>query len=127
MIRATVNEVKERSVTTKTTGAEWKRFYADKAYWPEHAYHEDEEIIVDGKPWTWDAELMTVADAAKITVSGGVVYLKEHDREGPSVEAYFKHWRKAQSTVSFSCEAPRDLADAVKAAILAAGGKAQAI
>lgn len=86
-------------MTTKTTGAEWKRFYSDKTYWPKQAYHEDEELIVDGEPWTWTDDMMTIADAAKITVSGGVVYLNENDKNGPTVEAYFKRWRKAQSVM----------------------------
>lgn len=34
-------------MTTKTTGAEIKRFYADPAFWPEDGgdtYHDDEEV-----------------------------------------------------------------------------------
>ena len=114
-------------MTTKTTGAEWKRFYADKAYWPEHSYHEDEELVVGGMTWTWEEEMTTIADAAVITVAGGIVYLADGNTEGPSVESHFRRWRKAQTTVFFSCEAPRDLADAVKSAILLTGGKAYAL
>lgn len=111
-------------MTTKTTGVEWKRFYGDKTAWPEGTWHEDEELTVDGEAWTWDHDMMTIADGAVLTVAGGIVYLNEGDTDGPSVETHFKRWRKAQSTVVFVCEAPRELEEAVRAAIKAAGGKA---
>ena len=36
-------------MTVKTTGAEFKRFYADSEFWPEGASHEGEEILADGE------------------------------------------------------------------------------
>ena len=36
-------------MTVKTTGAEFKRFYADSEFWPEGASHEEEEILADGE------------------------------------------------------------------------------
>ena len=114
-------------MTVKTTGAEWKRFYGDKAVWPEGSHHEDEEIVVDGQPWAWDADMMTIQDSAVLSVAGGIVYTKEHDTDGPSLESYFRRWRKVQNTVFLSCEAPRGSADAVKAAVLAAGGRVHAL
>ena len=109
-------------MTIKTNGAEWRRFYSDQAYWPEGAYHEDEEITIDGRIANGDTNLESVSDSAAMTVAGGAVFLKLGDDDGPSLELHFRRWRKAQSIVSISCEAPRDLADAVKAAIRAAGG-----
>lgn len=115
-------------MTAKTTGAEWKRFYIDKVAWPDGAWHEDEELTIDGRMWDHDKDdLSAPPDNAAMTVAGGIVFMRDGDDDGPSLEAHFKRWRKAQSTVFFSCEAPRDRADAVKAAILAAGGKAQAL
>jgi hypothetical protein len=111
-------------MSAKTTGAEWKRFYSDKAWWPEGAYHEDDEIIVNGAVWTWDEDPMSIRDESIVTVAGGIVYLKEDAHDGPSLEAYFRRWRKAQNTVVFVCEAPKELEQAVRAAVKAAGGKA---
>lgn len=114
-------------MTVKTTGAEWKRFYSDKGAWPDGAWHDDEEITICGEPWNPDNDLMNVSDGEPMTIAGGIVFMNENAADGPSLESHFKRWRKAQSTVFFSCEAPRDRADAVKAAIIAAGGKAQAL
>ena len=36
-------------MTVKTTGAEFKRFYADSKFWPEGAWYEEEEILADGE------------------------------------------------------------------------------
>lgn len=109
-------------MATKTTGIEWKCFYNDDVAWPKDAYHEDEEMTVDGKIWA-DMDMMEIPDIAIVTVAGGVVYLKKDNTTGPTLEAHFKRWRKNQNTVFFSCEAPRDCAESVREAILASGGK----
>lgn len=114
-------------MATKTTGVEWKRYYSDKTAWPDGCWHENEEFIVDGLEWVWDKEMMAIDDAAVISISGGIVYLNQDDTQGPTVEAHFKRWRKMQNTVFFSCEAPRGCAKTVRAAILAAGGRAHAL
>jgi len=41
----------------------------------------------------------------------------------PSFEAYFKRWKKAQTTAIFVVECDLEKLDAVKQAIAAAGGK----
>lgn len=43
-------------MSTNTTGAELKAFYADPSFWPEGAYHDDEEIVTDGVHKTSDIE-----------------------------------------------------------------------
>ena len=60
-----------------------------------------------------------------LTVAGGIVYLKGLE-EGPSLEAYFKRWRKRQTTTVLVVEVPHEAADAVRAAVAAAGGKVRA-
>ena len=110
-------------MSIKTTGAEWNAFYADKEAWPKGAWHEDEDLTIDGKWAGEDYDLANIAPAAAVSVSGGIVYLDGAGAEGPSLESHFRTWRKKQSTARFSCEAPINLADAVKAAIVAAGGK----
>ena len=111
-------------MTVKTTGAEFKRFYFDDAYWPDGAWHEDEEIEVDGSPILEDAALEDVPDSAVMKIAGGtVIGLPDWGDDGPSFEAYFKKWRKAQNTTSLVVECAKDKEDAVRAAIWAAGGR----
>lgn len=112
-------------MAVKMTGAEWNRFYADAEAWPDGAWHEDEEVTVDGKAPPEDFDFSSVPDAAMLTVAGGVVYLKELE-EGPSLEAHFKRWRKRQTTTTLVVDVPHETADAVRAAIAAAGGKVRA-
>jgi hypothetical protein len=109
-------------MSVRTNGAEWKRFYADPTFWPDGAYHEDEEITINGEAADWGVDLTAVADDAVMTVSHGVVFLGEDD-SGPSLETHFKRWRRAQTTVCIACEVHRDKVDAVKSAIRAAGGR----
>ena len=109
-------------MTVKTTGAEFKRFYFDDAYWPDGTWHEDEEIEVDGLPISEDLAIEDVPDTASMRIAGGVV-MGLADGSGPSVESYFKKWRKAQSTVSLLVECDKDKEDAVRSAVRAAGGR----
>ena len=109
----------------KVTGAEWNRFYADAQAWPEGAWHEDEELTVDGEEPPEDFDLAAVPDASMIAVSGGVVYL-DGVEELPSLEAHFKRWRKRQTTTVLVVEVPNKAVDSVRAAISAAGGKVRA-
>ena len=60
---------------------------------------------------------------SRVTVSGGVVFLNEESTNGPTLEAYFKSWRKKQTTVFMTVEVSRADAEKVQAAITAAGGK----
>jgi hypothetical protein len=111
-------------MTTKTTGAELKKFYIDPIFWPAGAYHEDVEITVNGVVMS-DGGIAELADSAKITVSGGVVFdLPGIDSEdAPSFVSHFKSWRKLQHTAFMAVECPQEKLDAVIAAIVAAGGK----
>jgi len=113
-------------MTTKTTGAELKRFYADPEFWPEDngdTWHDDEVITVDGTPMDHEKGIAGIPDTSVVAVSGGIVYSPEWDGNEPSFEAYFKRWKKKQSTVSLIVECDVTKRDAVVAAIRAAGGK----
>ena len=111
-------------MTTKTTGAEWSAFYADKAAWPDHAWHEDETVTVDGAEVdNLEFDPANLPPNARVTVSGGVVFLNEESTNGPTLEAYFKSWRKKQNTVFMTVEVRRADAEKVQAAITTAGGK----
>lgn len=107
----------------KTTGAEWKKFYTDPDFWPDGTWHDDEEITVNGDVADADDNLEMIDDSAAVTVAGGVVFIHEGDDDGPTLEAYFKRWRKKQTTVFLSVEVSKDKVDAVAAAIAHAGGK----
>ena len=100
----------------KLTGSEWNRFYADAEAWPDGAWHEDEEITVDGKAAPDDFDFSAVPDAAMMTLAGGVVFFNGTD-DGPSLEAHFKRWRKRQTTIVLVVEVPHEAAEAVRAAI----------
>ena len=113
-------------MTAKTIGAEWIKFYADDVFWPKGAWHEDEEITIDGKPWSEDEDLAQPPAVGEMTVSGGIVYLSSDHREGPSLEAYFRRWKKLQDTVCMVIEVQKDRADAVRIAVVSAGGKVHA-
>lgn len=114
-------------MTTKTTGAELKRFYNDDSFWPgnndaNYTWHEDEEVMLADGGIVDD--INELSDEAKVTVAGGMVFNNSWPAESePSFESYFKRWRKTQNIVSFVVDAPKDKLDAVKAAIKAAGGK----
>lgn len=110
-------------MATKTTGAEFKRFYEDEVFWPnDGTYHEDETVFVDGAHvGDWDSE--NIADAAQLTLSGGIVLGPKLIGKEPSFEAYFKRWKKQQSTTIFAVECSNESKDAVVEAIKAAGGK----
>lgn len=111
-------------MTVKTTGAELKRFYFDNAYWPEGAWHEDEEIEVDGSPLSEDLGIEDLPDDAVVKIAGGaVIGLPGCENGGPSFESYFKRWRKSQNTVSIVVECAKDKEAAIRAAIRAAGGR----
>lgn len=109
-------------MTTKTTGAEWKRFYADKTFWPDGHWHDDEYITVNGEEPPEDFDLGEVADNASLTIHAGCVF----DTAGDSVaslEGHFKKWHKLQTTASVVVEFPKDKLDELKALVKTIGAK----
>lgn len=107
-------------MTTKTTGAEWKRFYTDKTVWPDGAYHEDVVVHINGvhNP---EASLEDVPDDAEILIESGYIMLP--DGKDSDLNESFIKWRDAQNIANGLFEAPKELMETVKAAITAAGGK----
>lgn len=125
-------------MTVKCTGAEFLRFYNDKAWWfstedktalsdNEHTYYEDACVCVNGEQiaeyeFDFDRDLKPTDT---VSVSGGVVFGKVVGTKEPSVEAYLKRWLKAQNTTSIVVDCPNEKLDAIRAAIKAAGGSVQ--
>ena len=105
----------------KVTGAEWKRFYTDDEAWPAGAWHDGEDIEIDGA-LAPDIDLSEVSDDSIMKLSGGAMYMNDTD-EGSSFETYFKRWRQSQSTTVLIVEVANEYADAVRDAIVSAGGK----
>lgn len=112
-------------MTIKTTGAEFKRFYSDKEFWPDghSVWHEDEYITVDGVDIDGDYDLTEVPDDSRMTIEGGAVMDERHPDKEQSFEGYFKKWRKNQSTATIIVEVPKDKLEEVTIAIKQAGGK----
>lgn len=108
-------------MSVKTTGAEFKRFYNDSAFWPGESWHEDECVTVNGEDWSDDHDYNVIPDDATVRVEGGVV-LGLGGSE-PSLEGHFKRWRKQHSVASFLVECDGARVEEVKAAIRAAGGR----
>lgn len=122
-------------MTVKCTGAEFLRFYNDKAWWFSEAdgtaeagdqtWWEDAEVTVSGEgvsehEFDFDAN---IKPNDVVTVSGGVVFGKVVGSKEPTVEAYLRRWLKAQSTKTVVIDCPKDKLDAILAAVKAAGGK----
>ena len=105
-------------MTVKTTGAEFKRFYADSEFWPEGASHEQEEILADGE----EPDIVDeIPDNAVVSITGGIVFGIEGKE--PSLESWFRAWQKKQTTTSFVVECEIVDKAEVIAAIIAARGK----
>lgn len=113
-------------MTTKTTGAELKKFYNDSTFWPTPggAWHEDETIEVDGVPLD-EADIDSIPDTVVVKVTGGIVLGlgPEPGGDEPSFEAYFKRWRRQQNTVTFLVSCDKAFAAGIKEGIKIMGGR----
>lgn len=113
-------------MAVKVTGAEFKRFYNDDAWWPEAdggTWHEDVSFSVDGKEVSDGFDPSAVADSAQVSFDGGAVLGNPVGGGTPTMDTYFKRWRKAQATRMLVIEVDVTKLDAVTAAVVAAGGK----
>lgn len=116
-------------MAAKTTGAEFKAFYEDPAYWPETVeegdppYHDDTVIEVDGAALDDDADYLAIPDTAVVVIRYGYV-VNPAQGHAETFEEYFRHWLARQTTVRLVVEVPKAQEAAVRDAIKAAGGKA---
>lgn len=108
-------------MSVKITGAEFKRFYADNEFWPEDTWHDDAYMAIDGIEQPDGIDVDTLSDTAIVQIDGG--YICTPEGTGPTLDTYFKRWRKKQNTVSFNVECDKASLAAVKAAIKQAGGR----
>ncbi|UKS71773.1 hypothetical protein FRZ284_00197 [Klebsiella phage vB_KpnM_FRZ284] len=95
----------------KTTGALWKEFYNDEAFW-EGYYHDDTLIFFD------DVEVEEYEDPspdAVVKIESGYVYKTDdfftsHDL---SLETFFKRWKKKQTARTMVVTVDKDNFDEV--------------
>ena len=95
----------------KTTGALWKEFYNDEAFW-EGYYHDDTLILFH------DVEVEEYEDPspdAVVKIESGYVYKTDdfftsHDL---SLETFFKRWKKKQTARTMVVTVDKDNFDEV--------------
>ena len=90
----------------KTTGYEFKKFYADPSIWLDDMYHEDETILVNGEPMKEGIDPDAILDTDSVSISGGYVVDPHKDifsRDNlDSLETLFKKWKKKQNKLTSS-------------------------
>lgn len=100
----------------KTTGALWKEFYNDEAFW-EGYYHDDTLIMFD------DVEMEDYENPAPDTVvkiESGFVYKNDDDSfrsHDLRLETFFKRWLKKSTTKTIAVTINKDDFDEVFEAI----------
>ena len=102
-------------------GAEFRKYYADEAFWPEGYFHDDAAITINGRQDD-DGDLTAVQDTDDIEISGGSVYAFDFSTRVSSMERHIQDWRKLQTTRTLLVEAPVDQLESVMTAIRDAGG-----
>lgn len=110
-------------MTVTTNGIEFKRFYLDEAFWPDDLWSENEKIFVDGHPHESDELFTLIPDTATVKIVGG--YLQSTTRrpvELMTYEGYFRHWQATQVAHTLVVTVPPECVEAVRAAVLEAGG-----
>lgn len=110
-------------MAVKCTGAEYNAFI--ESDWENDAYMDDYSISVNGVEFNQFQEDSIhhheIKPSDKIVILAGCVY--EDSKYIRTLESHFKMWRKKQATAFLAVECPNDKLEAVKAAIVAAGGK----
>ena len=112
-------------MTVKMTGAEYKQFMTED--WHDGYYMDDCAIAINGEVFdSIESGLESAEDAMKSTDKVAILEGAVFDKDGAyvsSLETYFKAWRKAKTTTIIVVECPKDKIDAIRAAIIATGGK----
>ena len=107
-------------MTTKTTGAEWQAYHADKNAWPPGAWYEECAITADGVEIE---DHLDLSATSQVTIEGGVYWPGDEMVGGVSLETHFSKWRKAQTVERIVVEVARDHAKALRDALKMLGGK----
>jgi len=113
-------------LATTVSGLEFKRFYADPAFWPEGTWHDDTVLVVDGRTLPDDDDPAGVADTATVELCSGFVCEIPAGLgvgDDMALADYFLLWRKQQTTVTLVVECLREKVDSIKAVVVEAGGE----
>ena len=106
----------------KVTGSEWAEWEEfSNNNWNDDWELFDEEIKVNGVHC--DDFPGIVAQGDIVTLKGGEIAWRDVKPPARTYEGWLKKWLKARSEVTLIVKAPRDLADAIASAVVAAGGK----
>ena len=103
----------------KITASEWLVFVNDGEFWGGN-YMDDIYAAVNDEEID-DANIKNMAASAKITIFGHVC--NQEGRYLRSLGAQIKLWRKKQTTTTFVVEVKKENLEALKSAIVSAGGK----
>lgn len=113
-------------MTVHTNGAELKAFFADKTFWPDdvgggkNTWHDELTLIINDVE-DLNPEIAKLQDADRIKITYGDVFIANKSLS-VSVENYFKRWKKTTTHTSLLVSVPNEHLEAVKAAVLGAGG-----
>ena len=107
-------------MTTKTTGAEWQAYHADKTAWPPAAWYEDCVVTADGVEIEDHFDMLSTS---QVTLEGGVYWPGEEMAGGVSLETHFRKWRKAQTVERIVVEVAREHVKTLRDAVQMLGGK----
>ncbi len=80
----------------KMSGAEFKAW--QNSDWGD-GYWEEYELSINGSV-VEDFDLDKINDTDKIVITGGIVFLTQHDRDGVTASSHFNRWKKSNA-VSF--------------------------
>jgi selenophosphate synthetase-related protein len=103
----------------KITAREWLAFANDDEFWGQQ-YIDDEYVIVADEEIDID-RIKGMAANTKITIEGSVY--NSTGNYVRSLDAQIKLWRKKQTTTTFVVEVKKENLEALKSAIVSAGGK----
>lgn len=114
-------------MTVRTNGAEIKAFYSDKAFWPEdgegrNLVWQDELTLITNGFEDLNPSISNLKDTDQVKITYGDVFTGENTFLA-TVEDYFKRWKKTQTHTPVLVSVPNEHLEAVKAAVVAAGGE----
>ncbi len=99
----------------KTNGVEFKKFYADDAFWGDNQWHEDEEVYVEGVLYQDDYDI--IPNDSTVTMKNGLV-TNGDGYDICSFSSYFRRWRKTQSHSTIIVTCPGDKVEMLTKIIL---------
>lgn len=115
-------------MSVKTNGAEYKAYINEQSakWWPDGAYMDDSVLNVNGVEIgedNFDFDPGKLEDSDAVSIIFGSYYISPGDRDPISLEAHFKRWRKAQTTVRILVEVHKDKLESLRDVIKANSGK----